>query len=344
MSDPNARYAPQVRFAPLGERGQAALRHAHVTIVGCGALGSNLANLLARAGVGYLRIVDRDVVELSNLHRQVLYDENDVSQSLPKAEAANRHLRRINSATEVEPRVIDFNAQSAPSIAQNTDLILDGTDNIETRLLINDLALEYHVPWVYGAVVGAEGRVLPILPYETACLRCIWPEIPAPGSIPTCDNVGVLSTAVATVAALQANEALKILTGNEAALLPDLVLLDVWSNTFRRVPTAPFRAAGDCPACHGNRRDFLSADATTRSTTLCGENAVQLLPAAPAEIDFKRLLPQLPSASNAKHNAFVLRFKADDLHCTLFADGRAIIRNTTDPSRAKSFYARYIGS
>lgn len=343
-ADPRlARYARQSLFEPFGERGTRALTLARATLIGCGALGSVLADTLVRAGLGALRIVDRDFLELNNLQRQVLFDEHDLAENLPKAVAAARKLRRINSAVEIEPVVADANPSNIEEFCRDADLLLDGTDNFETRFLINDVAVQYGIPWVYGACVAAEGIVLPILPRRTPCLRCIWEDAPPPGMSPTCDTAGVLAPVVHLVASLQALEAMKILAGQLDAVNRQLVLIDAWTGRFRQVDMQSAFDAGDCPCCKHNRYEFLRGERGSASATLCGRNAVQVLPAAAGRVDFRELAARLKSGTRPVFNAYLLRFAVDAYSVTVFSDGRAIIQGTSDPAVARTIYARYIG-
>lgn len=338
-----ARYSRQTLFAPLGEAGQRALRRGYAVIVGCGALGSVLASTLARAGVGKLRIVDRDFIELDNLQRQILFDEHDIAANLPKAEAAARKLRRINSAIEIEPMVSDVNAGNAERICGDADIILDGTDNFETRFLLNDLAVKNRQPWVYGACIGAEGLVMPIFPGEGPCLRCIWEEAPPPGTSPTCDTAGVLGPVVSVVASLQALEALKILAGRLEAVNRNLVTLDLWSGSIRNLNMQSAREQGDCPCCKQGRYEYLSGEKASAASALCGRNAVQVLPASGSRVNLKQVSERLRSGRPAL-NEFMLRFQVEQFAVTLFADGRAIVKGTNDPVVARSVYAKYVGA
>ncbi|MBN2446460.1 MAG: ThiF family adenylyltransferase [Phycisphaerae bacterium] len=254
-----ARYARQTSFEPLGEVGQRRLLAARVTLVGCGALGSVLAETLVRAGVGHLRIIDRDVVTLDNLQRQGLFDEDDVAAETPKAEAAAHKLSRINSTVSIDPIVADFRPSNAEQLCGAADLILDGTDNLATRFLINDVAVKNRVPWVFGACVAAEGRALAIIPGETACLRCIWRDPPPAGGTPTAETVGVLGAIVRVVAGFQAGEALKLLTGQQSAVNRNLLEVDLWQGQFHAIDVQLARAAGDCPCCQRGEYDFLTA-------------------------------------------------------------------------------------
>jgi adenylyltransferase/sulfurtransferase len=338
-----ARYSRQMLFAPIGVAGQRRLRQASVALVGCGALGSELANLLARAGVGALRIVDRDFIEIDNLQRQALFDEHDVAQNLPKAEAAARKLRKINSAIEVEGIVADVNRANVEAYCADADLILDGTDNLETRYLINDVAVKHGVPWVFGACLGAEGLVLPIVPHEGPCLRCIWEEPPAPGTTPTCDTVGILAATASVVASLQATEAMKMLMGRDADVRRSLTAIDVWAGRMRVVNVQKAFTEGNCPCCKQGRYEFLTGERVAATTTLCGRDAVQIMPAEGATVNFKAIAARLPAQARASFNEFLLRFKADACTVTLFRDGRAIVQGTSDPAVARGVYAKYVG-
>lgn len=339
-----ARYSRQVLFEPIGAAGQKRLMLAHVGLVGCGALGTVLASTLARAGVGNLKIIDRDFVELDNLQRQVLFDELDVSQNLPKAEAAARKLRKINSAIEVRPVIADVHPGNIESLCGDVDLLLDGTDNFETRFLINDLAIKHAIPWVYGACVAAEGLVMPILPGKTACLRCIWEEAPPPGMSPTCDTAGVIGPVVNIVASFQAAEAMKILMGRLDAVNRELLTIDAWTGRVRGMNMQAARDAGDCPCCKRRRFDFLAGERASAAVTLCGRDAVQISPAdGAATVDLRRMAERLRKL-RAVGNEFLLKFTVDSLAVTVFADGRAIIKGTRDPTVARGVYAKYVGS
>ncbi|MFO0839207.1 MAG: ThiF family adenylyltransferase [Phycisphaerae bacterium] len=332
-------------FEPLGVDGQRRLRLSRVALVGCGALGTVLANTLVRAGVGWMRIIDRDFIELDNLQRQVLFDEHDIAANLPKAEAAARKLRKINSAVEVEPVVADVNPANAESLCADVDLILDGTDNFETRFLVNDVAVKAELPWVYGACIAAEGLVMPILPRQTPCLRCIWEEAPPPGMTPTCDTAGVLGPVVNIVASLQALEAMKILSGRLEALNRRLVTIDAWLGTVRMLDMRSARDAGDCPCCKQGKFEFLSGERASASAALCGRNAIQILPATSgARIDFREIASRLRGTSRPVFNEFLLRFDIGEHSVTLFRDGRAIVQGTSDPAVARGVYAKYVGA
>lgn len=340
------RYARQVCYPPIGATGQQKLLAARIAIVGCGALGSATADTLVRAGVGYVRLIDRDFIELDNLQRQTLYDEDDLAANLPKAEAAAQKLRRINSDVTIEPRVADVNASTAPELLQNVDLLVDGGDNFELRYLVNDYAVMHGRPWIYGAALGAEGRVLPIVSRETPCLRCVFPDPPPPGSTPTCETAGVLAAAVNLTASLQATAAIKLLIGDRAAVDWRLVHFDLWRNTFRQLDVSASGPGGDCPACGQGRFDYLSGGQAALSTSLCGRNAVQVLPAAGAQLDFETVATALRNSASDELivNRFLIRCTLDGFQITLFRDGRAIIQGTADLAKARNLYAKYVGS
>ena len=345
------RYHRQILLPQIGEAGQARLAASRVLLVGCGALGSVLADQLVRAGVGIIRLVDRDVVEWTNLQRQVLYDEEDARQGTPKAVAASRRLAHINSSVQNEPTVTNVHPGNVEELAglaaggRPVDLILDGTDNVATRYLLNDVAAKHGIPWVYGACVGTEGRVMAIRPPQTACLRCVFPEPPGPGELPTCDTAGVLAPAAAVVASLQAVAALKLLTGQEVA--EELVRLDVWTGRFRSSSLEGMKRP-DCLTCGLRQFSFLQNEATGRTVSLCGRDAVQIRPSkSSAGLDLSLLSLRLKPSGAVEQTPHLLRCRLSDpphVRLTVFADGRAIIHGVTDPERAKSIYARWIGS
>lgn len=337
------RFSRQVLIPEIGERGQRQLVHSHVTLIGCGALGTVIAGTLVRAGLGSLRIVDRDFIEMNNLQRQILFDEQDVAAHLPKAEAAARKLRRINSGSEVEAVVADFNHTNAEALCEHADVLLDGTDNFETRYLLNDVAVKLDIPWVYGACIAKEGLVCSIRPGKTPCLRCMWPDPPPPGESATCDTAGILGPVVNIVASLQCMEALKLLTSNAAALVPGLVAIDVWTARVRTLDMQSAHDPAGCPCCGRRDFEFLAGKRAAGTTSLCGRNAMQVLPGGEGQALSlprlaERLRPQRPS-----HNEFMLRFSADGCEFTVFPDGRAIIKGVDDATRARALYARYVG-
>ena len=334
------RYSRQVLFTPIGREGQEKLGRARVVIVGCGALGTAQANALVRAGVGAVRVIDRDFVDESNLQRQLLFDEADAAQNLPKAVAAERHLRRLNSGVEVEGVVADADALSVERLLRGFDLILDGTDNFEARYLINDAAIKLGMPWIYAAVVGSYAATLTILPGRTPCLACVFPERPQ-GLQETCDTAGVIAPAVAWAAAMQTAEALKILTGHEDALRGTLASFDVWKNYAQQV--TPHRNP-ECPACARRRFTYLEGDGLSRSTRLCGRDSVQIRPPNSAALDLAALRARLERLGEVRANEFLLRCRLEAYELTVFADGRALVKGTDDPAVARRIYAQYIGS
>jgi molybdopterin/thiamine biosynthesis adenylyltransferase len=331
------RYSRQILFAGIGEQGQQQLLDARVAVAGCGALGSFQAAALARSGVGFIRIVDRDYVELTNLQRQWLFDESDAEQGLPKAVAAARQIARFNSDVRAEPVVADLTPSNVEDLLDDVDLVLDGTDNFETRYLINDFAVQNHRPWVYGAAVGSYGIVMGVTPGESACLRCIYPDPPA-GAQPTCETAGVLGPVTALIASLQVAEAIKILCGVRPSR--KITTVDVWTGEIRQV--AQPGPVADCPAC--GRREFPYLNGERRApVSLCGQNAVQIHERA-RPVELRDLAVRLAPLGAVRSNEFALRFEAPPYLLTIFADGRAIIKGTTDIGVARSLYARYIGA
>lgn len=335
------RYSRQILFRGIGAEGQRQLAAGRVAIVGCGATGSALAQLLARAGVGQLRIIDRDYVEASNLQRQSLFDETDAAESLPKAIAAARKIASFNSEIQVEARVEDVVPHNIEALLEEIDVILDGTDNFETRYLVNDYAVKASLPWVYAAAVGSYGATLNVLPGKTACLACIFPDTPR-GMVETCETSGILNTAVNMVASVAATEAMKLLVGGDALgrLRQTLWSFDVWNNEQAEIAAGKPRAG--CRAC--GERDFVHLAGEARPhITLCGRNSVQIHERA-RPIDFAEMQRRLQSLGVVRHNEFVLKFWREPYEMTLFPDGRAIIKGTTDAGVARSLYARYVGS
>src|SRR5436305_3110163 len=302
------RYSRQMRFPGIGEQGQRRLEQAQVTLCGCGALGTVLANALVRAGVGHLRLVDRDFIETSNLQRQVLFDEHDVAENLPKAEAAARKLAAVNSEVHVEPVVTDIDRTNILGLVEDADLVLDGTDNFEIRYLINDAAVKLGKPWVYGGCIGSHGQTMTILPGETPCLRCVFEAAPAPGEAGTCETAGVLSPVVNIVASFQATEALKLLTGKREQVNRDLIFVDVWENQFRRIKIAPLLGKVDCPCCQRRRFEVLDGEHGAQTTSLCGRNAVQVSHRAAAKLDFEALARGLRELGAVRFNKFLPKF------------------------------------
>jgi molybdopterin/thiamine biosynthesis adenylyltransferase len=333
------RYSRQVLFTGIGPGGQRKLAASAVAIVGCGATGSALASLLARSGVGNIRIIDRDYVESSNLQRQSLFDESDAAESTPKAIAAARRITTFNSQLVIEPKVADLTPSSIDQLLRGSQLILDGTDNFETRYLINDYAVKNSVPWIYTAAVGSYGVTLNVLPGRTACLACIFPEPPL-GALATCDTAGILNSAVNLAASVAATEALKLLVGVEDRLRQTLFSFDVWSN--QRAEIAAGKPRPGCRAC--GEHDFVHLAGEGRPhITLCGRNSVQIHERH-RPLNFAEMGERLKPHGAVRHTDFVLKFWLEPYEMTLFPDGRAIIKGTTDPAMARSLYARYVGS
>jgi molybdopterin-synthase adenylyltransferase len=335
----NDRYSRQVLFRGIGTEGQRKLAAASIAIVGCGATGSALAGLLARAGVGKLRIIDRDYVEPSNLQRQSLFDEKDAAESLPKAIAAARKIAAFNSQIAVEAKVADLIPSDIKVLLEEMDLVLDGTDNFETRYLINDYAVERGLPWIYSAAVGSYAVTLNVVPGQTACLACIFPDAPR-GMVETCETSGILNSAVNLVASIAATEALKFLVGDAEHIRHTLLSFDVWTNEHAEISAAQPRPG--CRAC-GVRNFIHLAGEGRPHITLCGRNSVQIHERQ-RPVDFVEINRRLQPHGVVRHNDFVLKFWRDPYEMTLFPDGRAIIKGTTDTAVARSLYARYVGS
>jgi molybdopterin-synthase adenylyltransferase len=345
LSDPSlARYIRQVRYPGLGVEGQRRLLASRALVCGCGALGSVLANTLARAGVGHLRIVDRDFLELNNLQRQVLYDEQDVAAGLPKAVAAQAKLRKINSQIDIEALVADIDHTTIGPLLQDVDVIVDGTDNFETRFLLNDAAVKFGIPWVYGGCVGAEGQTMTILPGETACLRCLLQDAPPPGSTATCDTAGILAPIVNVIASLQACEAIKILSGHREAVSRCLQVFELWDNRVRQVGLDSLRETAQCPTCRQADYPWLEGRRGSHTVVLCGRNSVQLSYPDRQAVSLDALERQLAAVGRVTRNRFLLRLEVDEYQITVFPDGRAIVAGTDDMTEARTVHARYIGA
>ena len=337
------RYAKQIRFAPLGREGQLQLLRSSALVIGCGALGSVVANTLARAGVGRIRIVDRDFVELDNLQRQVLYTEQDLGQ--PKAVIACRKLAEINHQITLEPVVTDVDYTNIESLLETSDIVLDGTDNFETRFLINDACVKQKVPWVYGGCLGSEGQTMTIRPGVTACLNCLMLDgPPPPGTTATCDSAGILASIINVIASIQSLEAIKILSGNSDTISRQLQVFDLWSNRHHAIDLTDLRDRVDCPACQQGHFQWLSGDRAGQTAILCGRNAVQLsFPERPS-LDLSQLAKRLTHLGDVELSPFLLRFQVDQFTMTLFPDSRAIVHGTEDLAVAKRLYSEYIGA
>lgn len=339
----NSRYLRQQRFTPFGESGQKSLSRSRVLICGCGALGSLIAERLARSGVGFIRILDRDWVELSNLQRQTLFKESHAAESMPKAIAAAEELSQINSLVEVEPIVDDLTCDNIQLLARDCELIMDGTDNFETRFLINDFCIQSRIPWVHGGCLGASGQVFSIIPGQSACFRCLVPDLPPADSVQTCDTAGVLGPAVGLIACWQAAEALKILSGNVEAISNKLILLDSWDTDCRTVALSPVKG---CPACDRGDFPFLEGRVRTESVVMCGKNAVQIVLPEQAQrsLQLNQLAQRLEQLGPVNSNPFFIRLHLETHQITIFQGGRTVVEGTTSPAEAKSLLARTLGS
>ena len=341
-SSNNDRYSRQILFNGIGKVGQEALLHSRVVIIGCGALGSSQAEALARAGVGNLRIVDRDFVEFSNLQRQTMFTESDAAERLPKAIACANRIREINSDIALEPEVADVNHSNIEHLISDVDVVIDGTDNFATRYLINDACVKHEVNWIYGAAVGSYGVTMTIRPHETPCLRCIFPEAPPAASAPTCDTAGVIMPIISVVASVQVTEALKLLTGKLADLHNSLMQFDVWRNEWRKISIG--KPLADCPTCGLGEYEALNAEARDFAAIMCGRHAVQISPSDSVHIDLDALRRKLESSGEVKANQYLLRFRTGEYELTIFKDARSIIRGTDDIATARSLYSKYIGN
>jgi len=337
------RYSRQHLFPPIGKKGQVKLGKSRVAIVGMGALGTALANHMVRAGIGYVRLIDRDFVEYSNLQRQMLFDEKDAEQSLPKAIAAKQKLNQINAAVVIDAHIADLTWKNAEDLLSDVDLILDGTDNFEVRYLMNDVAVKYHIPWIYGGAVSSRGMTAVIIPEITPCYRCLFPEPPAPGTTETCDTAGVIGPIIHIVAAYQATEALKLLLDDHEHLSRTLRSFDLWQNEYAEINIK--HAKNDhCPVCANHQYDYLHPkQKTDRVASLCGSDTVQISPAQKMQLDLKQLGNKLRTVGKVEQTPFLIRFYIDDYQLTIFPDGRIMVHGTNDKVTAKNLYAKYIG-
>jgi molybdopterin/thiamine biosynthesis adenylyltransferase len=332
------RYTRQTIFPGIGPEGQRRLGEGFAVVVGCGALGTVISSALVRAGVGRVRVIDRDFIEYHNLQRQLLFTERDIEEGLPKAVAAERHLREANSAVQIEGVVADFSRTNAEKLVEGADVILDGLDNFETRFLINDVALKLRIPWVYGGAIGSTGMTATFLPDERPCFRCMVNSPPAGGTM-TCDTAGVVNAVPWIVGSLEATEALKIML-RTAPVSRDLVVLDVWQRSFESLPLADL-ADVDCPACNGTY-EFLQGKPRTRVTSLCGQNAVQIWNAA-VGMPLAQIKERLSLLGPVEGNEYMVRFPVGEQELVIFYDGRTIVRGTRDERVAKTLYAKYVG-
>lgn len=333
------RYSRQTLCRAIGEEGQKKLAGSSVVIIGCGALGTVIANTLVRAGVGKVRVIDRDLIEYHNLQRQILFDEEDVKNQVPKAIAAERHLKNVNSSIEIEGIVADVHYANIEELVGGVDLILDGLDNPETRFLINDVSLKHGIPWIYGGAIATYGMTMNIIPGQTPCFRCLFTSVPPPGVIPTCDRAGVISPAPSIIGSLQSVEAMKILTGAKE-ISHDVLFVDVWQGVFDRFKPS-FRP--DCPTCQGNY-EFLQRQFGVRTTVLCGQNSVQVLDPQVEKLSLPEVAKHLKASGEVSYNENTVNFKVNGHEMVIFPDGRLILRNSFDESLARELYVKYIGA
>ncbi|REJ78108.1 MAG: thiazole biosynthesis adenylyltransferase ThiF [Acidobacteria bacterium] len=336
------RYSRQILFEGIGKDGQRRLLESRVLVLGCGALGASHSEMLSRAGVGSLKIVDRDFVEFSNLQRQTLFTESDAEARMPKAVAAANRLTKVNSGIDVEPIVADVNFSNIEELISDVDLVVDGSDNFQVRYLTNDACVKHEKPWIYGAAVSSYGTSMTIRPGETPCLRCIFGEMPPAGSAPTCDTAGVIQPIIASVSSVQVTEAIKILTGQTDLLHGSLLQIDIWRGDWRKIKMKD--PDPDCVCCGKRKFEFLSEENQETLTSLCGRNAVQIMPAAGTVLDFDKLAESLGKSLEVEKNDYLVRFGVDGKSVTLFKDARAIIQGTDDVSEARAIYSKYVGN
>ena len=337
----NDRYSRQILFPQIGKEGQEKLLNARVLLVGCGALGASHAEMLARAGVGSLRIVDRDFVEFTNLQRQTLFKESDAAERLPKAVAAKTRISEINSSIDIEAIIADVNRSNVESLIDGCRLVIDGTDNFQVRYLINDACVKRGRTWIYGAAVSSYGTTMTIFPGKTPCLRCIFSEMPDAGSSPTCDTAGVIMPIIASISAIQVTETIKILVGDLDSLHRSIVQIDIWQNDWRKIKLDT--PDPNCKACGRGVYEFLDAEEEEFSAILCGRNAVQIVPARPAELDLRSFAENLSHIEDVRQNEYLVRFSSGGNEITVFRDARAIVKGTDDIAAARSLYARLCG-
>jgi adenylyltransferase/sulfurtransferase len=334
------RYSRQILLERIGEAGQEKLAKSSVLLVGCGALGTVIANNLIRAGIGYMKVVDRDYVELDNLQRQMLFDEEDVEKGMPKAVAAVDKLHKINSSVKIEAEVKDVNQKNIEELIKDVDIVLDATDNFEIRLLINDACFKHNIPWIYGAAISSYGMTMNIIPKMTACFRCIISSLPAPGSVDTCDTVGVLNAITSLIASLESNEAIKILLGDRD-LNRELLVIDLRDNSFDKIPV---KKRGDCPLCRDGKFEYLDKKGPSKAIKLCGREMIQITPQREMEIPLEHLKGKLERVGDASYLGFLLKFRVDKYELIIFPDGRAFVKGVSDTETARSLYAKYIGT
>jgi len=338
------RYSRQILFSEIGEEGQMRLKDSKVVLVGCGALGTVVANNLVRAGIGELKIIDRDFVELNNLQRQILFDEEDVKRNIPKAIAAVEKLKKINSQVKLEAVVADVNFTNVESLVAGAKILVDGTDNFEVRFLLNDACVKANIPWIYGSCLGSYGLTANIIPGKTRCFRCLFQTGPLPGMVPTCDTAGVISPIVNIIASIETAEAIKYLTGKFDALNKNLIAIDIWESSFERFNINDRRDKLDCLCCKQKKFEFLEAKEGSSITSLCGRNAVQITQKSVVRTDFGPLAERLKKSGKVTFNKYILKFSINQYEINLFPDSRAIIKGTSDFSVARGLYAKYIGT
>lgn len=334
------RYSRQVRFDGIGRAGQQRISESRVAVIGCGALGTVSSEMLVRAGIGTLRVIDRDFVELSNLQRQTLFTEADASNSIPKAVAANRTLSAINSEINITGIVADVTFENIEELCSDFDLIIDGSDNFEVRFLINDFSVKYEIPWIYGAAVGSFGVALPIMPRKSACLACLFENPPPSGTTETCDTAGVIAPVTHVVASFQVTQALRLITG--AGFHPEILQVDIWNNDWRVVKG--FAPSPSCSCCGDLKFRFLNGEGRSLLTRLCGREAVQVYPTLRGRVDLQELAQRLAKVGDVQSSEHMLRATINSYEIALFPDGRAIIRGTEDFTEARALYSRYIGN
>ncbi|MCZ7649419.1 MAG: ThiF family adenylyltransferase [Planctomycetota bacterium] len=351
MSTPFARYNRQVLLPFIGEEGQKKICASTAVVIGCGALGTVIANVLARAGVGHLKIIDRDFIEESNLQRQLLFDEDDCRDNLPKAAAAERKLKQVNSTIQVEGIVSDVNPTNIEEFIKGATVVVDGADNFETRFVLNDACVKHGLPWIYGAAVGSVGLSMTVIPGTTPCLRCIFETAPPPGMTPTCDTAGVLASVTGLIGNYEAAEALKICAGLTQHVNTKLFQIDLWTGEQHAFKIARAREVADCPCCKRRNFEFLEGQGASSTTSLCGRNAVQINPKNGAKVNIEDLAKQLKNSSDVKNlsaNKFLLKFNApggdEGLEITVFPDARAIVKGTKQIPVARTAYAKYVGA
>jgi len=335
------RYSRQALLSQIGTTGQEKIQEGSAVIIGCGALGTVIANNLARSGVNRIRIVDRDFVEIDNLQRQILFDEDDAKGRVPKAVAAVEKLKKINSSIELEPVISDVNLKNVEILINGFQVVLDATDNIETRFLLNDACIKLGIPWIYGAAVGACGMTMPIIPNRSPCFRCFIKDMPPPGSLETCDRTGVLNSVTSIVASLQTTFALKLLIEANDLVTGQLIFIDVWENTFHNLGV---NKNDDCITCVKRNFEFLEGKATSWTTALCGRNMVQIVPAEESELSLESLEKALAIAGEVSNNGFMITLKVQNYELIIFPTGRALVKGTTDEGIARTLYAKYVGT